>query len=304
MADKPEGQELEFGKRAGIENLDPSKGIDEIIKEIDAFYRLEREVIEKHIESVIRAEYNKDEIGSSDSLCNPNSDKRKNLLKKIEEIYSKEVDEKKEQLLKDAEEKLFEKKYYPFSKVIFSRVAFIFIIFLEVVLLIAIGLSQGGGFNPVILLYGLFLLVGSYLIGEVMGQLFYQHELGRLGKYNVKTDSMPPVRFYTELVLGLVIIFFVAILRASGTYSIFSMASVFLVTVILSLIAAFFEAKAYQLSKMREWAIRKHVEAMQVYANKEHRKAIKNKVYENKIESECQKYIRNDQTQNQKEENV
>ena len=123
MAEKPEGQELKFEERAKIENLDPSKSMDDIIYDIEIFYSLERKVIERHIEALVKAESNEGKLGTINSICNPNSNERKILLRKIEEKYAKEVDETKEQLLKDAiEEKLFEKKYHPLSKVIINKI--------------------------------------------------------------------------------------------------------------------------------------------------------------------------------------
>ena len=282
MSQKPEGVRLEFGKRADIQNVPANYDIEYIFENPKILYELERETIVKHIRTRL------------DELCN-NDSKLKEFLQKIKDIYANDYEKEDATLIDEAiKENLFKQKLHSSTSIILSRVAFVGIILIEMILLIAIGLLQGGGFNPIIILYGFLILIGSFLVGNVLGNHFFKQELGRMGKFD-RSYVMPPTEIAVKLSLGLVLILFVAASRAIGADSIGQIFGVFLLTVILALVAAVFEGMAYKFSKLNDWAISNQAKALRKYASYLHSISLKKSdnqetsEYERLIKSECQR---------------
>ncbi|MFP3158419.1 MAG: hypothetical protein RXR65_01415 [Hydrogenobaculum sp.] len=255
MIQKPQGIELKFGKRADIENISPDHGVEYIFENPRVLYDLEKEAIAKHIRTRI------------DELCN-NEEEKKKLIQTIKDDYCSGYEKDDITIINEAiKDNLFKRKFHSTSAIIGYTAAFVVIILLEIAFLMFIGWSEGGGFNPIIVLYGVFIGVASFFIGEVIGDYLFEKELGRLSKFE-RSHVMPTTERVIKLSLGLILVLFVSIVRAIGTYSFEEMIIVFTVTSVLALVAAAFEGVAHKLSKLNEWAIDQQVEALRKYASK------------------------------------
>jgi len=262
MSQKPQGIELKFGKRAEIENISPDHGVEYIFENPRVLYDLEKETITKHIKT------------RTDELCN-NEEEKKKLIQTIKDYYCRGYEKDDITIINEAiKDNLFKRKFHSTSAIIGARVMFFGIILLEMAILIFIGFSEGGGFNPIIIFYGLLILAGSFLIGNVLGDYLFEKELGRLNKFE-RSHVMPTTERAIKLSLGLILVLFVSGVRAIGTYSFEEMIIVFTITLVLALIAAVFEGVAHKLSKLNEWAIDQQVEALRKYANKLHCESVK-----------------------------
>jgi len=171
MSQKPQGIELKFGKRADIENISPDHGVEYIFENLRVLYDLEKEAIAKHIKT------------RTDELCN-NEEEKKKLIQTIKDDYCSGYEKDDITIINEAtKENLFKRKLHSTSAIRGYTAAFVGIILLEMAILIFIGLSQGGGFNPIIVFYGILILVGSFLIGNVLGDYLFEKELERLNKF-------------------------------------------------------------------------------------------------------------------------
>jgi hypothetical protein len=262
MSQKPQGIELKFGKRADIENISANYDLEHIFENPRVLYDLEKEAIAKHIRT------------RTDELCN-NEEEKKKLIQTIKDDYCSGYEKDDITIINEAtKENLFKRKLHSTSAIRGYTAAFVGIIALEMVILIFIGLSQGGGFNPIIVFYGILILVGSFLIGNVLGDYLFEKELGRLNKFD-RSYVMPTSERVIKLSLGLILVLFVSVVRAIGAYSLEERIIVFTVTLVLALVAAVFEGVAHKLSKLNEWAIDQQVKALRKYASKLHCESVK-----------------------------
>jgi len=171
MSQKPQGIELKFGKRADIENISPNYDLEYIFENPRVLYDLEKEAIAKHIKT------------RTDELCN-NEEEKKKLIQAIKDYYCSGYEKDDITIINEAiKDNLFKRKFHSTSAIIGARVTFFGIILLEMAILIFIGFSEGGGFNPIIVFYGILILMGSFLIGNVLGDYFFEEGLGRLNKF-------------------------------------------------------------------------------------------------------------------------
>ncbi|ACG57907.1 hypothetical protein HY04AAS1_1222 [Hydrogenobaculum sp. Y04AAS1] len=257
MSQKPQGIELKFGKRADIENISPEYDVEYIFENPRVLYDLEKEAIAKHIRT------------RTDELCN-NEEEKKKLIQTIKDDYCSGYEKDDITIINEAiKDNLFKRKFHSKSAIIGARVMFFGIILLEMAILIFIGFSEGGGFNPIIVFYGLLILVGSFLIGNVLGDYFFEEELGRLNKFD-RSRVMSTRKRVIELLGGIIVVLLVSGVRAIGAYSLEEMIIVFAVTFVLALVAAAFEGVYYEFSELNKWAIDQQVKALRKYASKLH----------------------------------
>jgi len=257
MSQKPQGIELKFGKRADIENISANYDVEYIFENPRVLYDLEKEAIAKHIKT------------RTDELCN-NEEEKKKLIQTIKDYYCRGYEKDDITIINEAiKDNLFKRKFHSTSAIIGARVGFVGIILLEMAILIFIGFSEGGGFNPMIIFYGLLILAGSFLIGNVLGDYLFEKELGRLNKFE-RSHVMPTTERVIKLSLGLILVLLASVVRAIGAYSLKEKIIVFIVTFVLALVAAAFEGVAHKLSELNKWAIKQQVDALRKYASKLH----------------------------------
>jgi len=257
MSQKPQGIELKFGKRADIENISANYDVEYIFENPRVLYDLEKEAIAKHIKT------------RTDELCN-NEEEKKKLIQTIKDYYCRGYEKDDITIINEAiKDNLFKRKFHSTSAIIGARVVFVVIILLEIAFLMFIGWSEGGGFNPIIVLYGVLIGVGSFFIGEVIGDYFFEEELGRLNKFD-RSRVMSTRRRVTELLGGIIVVLFFSGVRAIGAYSLEEMIIVFVFTLILASVAAVLEGVAHEFSKLNGWAIEQQVKALRKYASKLH----------------------------------
>jgi|GEM_PF-1152685 len=257
MSQKPQGIELKFGKRADIENISANYDVEYIFENPRVLYDLEKEAIAKHIKT------------RTDELCN-NEEEKKKLIQTIKDYYCRGYEKDDITIINEAiKDNLFKRKFHSTSAIIGARVGFVGAILLEMAILIFIGFSEGGGFNPMIIFYGVLIGVGSFFIGEVIGDYLFEKELGRLNKFE-KSHVMPTTERVIKLLGGIIVVLFFSGVRAIGAYSLEEMIIVFVFTLILASVAAVFEGVAHKLSKLNEWAIDQQVKALRKYASKLH----------------------------------
>jgi len=257
MSQKPQGIELKFGKRADIENISPEYDVEYIFENPRVLYDLEKKAIEKHIRT------------RTDELCN-NEEEKKKLIQTIKDDYCSGYEKDDITIINEAtKDNLFKRKFHSTSAIRGYTAAFVVIILLEIAFLMFIGWSEGGGFNPIIILYGFFIGVGSFFIGEVIGDYLFEKELGRLTKFErsrVMTTSERAIKFLG----GIIVVLFFSGVRAIGAYSLKEKIIVFVFTLILASVAAVLEGVAHKLSKLNGWAIEQQVKALRKYASKLH----------------------------------
>jgi hypothetical protein len=257
MSQKPQGIELKFGKRADIENISANYDVEYIFENPRVLYDLEKEAIARHIKT------------RTDELCN-NEEEKKKLIQTIKDYYCRGYEKDDITIINEAiKDNLFKRKFHSTSTIIGARLAFVVIILLEMAILIFIGFSEGGGFNPMIIFYGLLILAGSFLIGNVLGDYLFEKELGRLNKFE-RSHVMPTTERVIKLLGGIILVLLASVVRAIGAYSLKEKIIVFAVTFILALVAAVFEGVAHKLSELNKWAIKQQVEALRKYASKLH----------------------------------
>ncbi|GAB6077495.1 hypothetical protein [Hydrogenobaculum acidophilum] len=277
MASKPQGLVLEAGKRAGIENL--NSGSD-IFADPKAIYDKEQEGIKKYIENM---KYDNETKKDIVDICKDPSDEKskqkiKEIANKLKEIYTEKLDIEKVNKIRNMESGIYRQKFTPSSKIFLFHFLYFMTVMAEIAILVIIGISEGG-FNPVILVYGLLILLGSFLIGYGLGDIFYKSELGKLGQ-NEKSFGMHEHLSKIYIVLGLLLLLFVAFVRAAGSDSFIQ---VFLLTLFLGLVAAIFEGTAWRMHNLNNWAIQRQEEAMRLYASKLHAEDFSDEKYEGHI---------------------
>ena len=81
---------------------------------------------------------------------------------------------------------------------------------------------------------------------------------------------MPTTERAIKLSLGLILVLFVSVVRAMGTYSFEEKIIVFTVTLVLAFLSAAFESIYYEFSELNKWAIDQQVKALRKYASKLH----------------------------------
>ena len=257
MSQKPQGIELKFGKRADIENISANYDVEYIFENPRVLYDLEKEAIAKHIKT------------RTDELCN-NEEEKKKLIQTIKDDYCRGYEKDDITIINEAiKDNLFKRKFHSTSAIIGARVAFVVIILLEIAFLMFIGWSEGGGFNPIIVLYGVFIGLASFFIGEVIGDYFFEKELGRLNKFE-RSHVMPTSERAIKFLGGIIVVLYVSGVRAIGAYSLKEKIIVFTVTLVLTFLSVVLEGVAHKLSKLNEWAIDQQVKALRKYASKLH----------------------------------
>ena len=257
MSQKPQGIELKFGKRADIENISPDHGVEYIFENPRVLYDLEKEAIAKHIKT------------RTDELCN-NEEEKKKLIQTIKDHYCRGYEKDDITIINEAiKDNLFKRKFHSTSAIIGYTAAFFGIIAFEMAILIIIGLSQGGGFNPMILVFAGLILVGSFVTSLLFGDYFFEKELGRLSKFD-RSYVLTTIERALAFVFGPILLLFVSGVRAIGAYSLEEKIIVFTVTFVLALVAAIFEGVAHKLSELNKWAIDQQVNALRKYASKLH----------------------------------
>jgi len=257
MSQKPQGIELKFGKRADIENISLDHGVEYIFENPRVLYDLEKEAIAKHIRT------------RTDELCN-NEEEKKKLIQTIKDDYCSGYEKDDITIINEViKDNLFKRKFHSTSAIIGARVAFVGIIAFETAILIFIGFSEDGGFKPMIIFYGVFIGVASFFIGEVIGDYFFEEELGRLNKFE-RSRVITTIERALAFVFGPILLLFVSGVRAMGAYSLEEKIIVFTVTLILASVAAVLEGVAHKLSELNKWAIKQQVEALRKYASKLH----------------------------------
>ena len=120
-----------------------------------------------------------------------------------------------------------------------------------------------------IIFYGVLIGVGSFFIGEVIGDYLFEKELGRLNKFE-KSHVMPTTERVIKLLGGIILVLLASVVRAIGAYSLKEKIIVFALTFVLALVAAVFEGVAHKLSELNKWAIKQQVDALRKYASKLH----------------------------------
>jgi len=257
MSQKPQGIELKFGKRADIENISANYDVEYIFENPRVLYDLEKEAIAKHIKT------------RTDELCN-NEEEKKKLIQTIKDDYCRGYEKDDITIINEAiKDNLFKRKFHSTSAIIGARIVFVVIILLEIAFLMFIGWSEGGGFNPIIVLYGVFIGVASFFIGEVIGDYFFEKELGRLNKFE-RSHAMTTSERAIKFLGGIIVVLYVSGVRAIGAYSLKEKIIVFTVTLVLTFLSVVLEGVAHKLSKLNEWAIDQQVKALRKYASKLH----------------------------------
>jgi len=257
MSQKPQGIELKFGKRADIENISPEYDVEYIFENPRVLYDLEKKAIAKHIKT------------RTDELCN-NEEEKKKLIQTIKDDYCSGYEKDDITIINEAtKENLFKRKFHPTSAIIGYTAAFVGIIAFETAILIFIGLSQGGGVNPMILVFAGLIFFGSFVTSLLFGDYFFEKELGRLSKFE-RSCVLTTIERVIAFVFGPILLFFVSGVRAIGAYSLKGKIIVFAVTSFLAFLAAFFEGEARKISKLNKWAIKQQAGALRKYASKLH----------------------------------
>jgi len=257
MSQKPQGIELKFGKRADIENISAEYDVEYIFENPRVLYDLEKEAIAKHIRT------------RADELCN-NEEEKKKLIQTIKDDYCRSYEKDDITIINEAtKDNLFKRKFHSTSAIILYTAMFVGIIALETAILIFIGLSQGGGVNPMILVFAGFIFLGSFVTSLLFGDYFFEEELGRLNKFE-RSRVMTTGKRTLAFLFGPILLIFVSGIRAIGAYSLKEKIIVFIVTLFLAFLAAFFEGVAHEFSKLNGWAIEQQVKALRKYASKLH----------------------------------
>jgi len=257
MSQKPQGIELKFGKRADIENISANYDVEYIFENPRVLYDLEKEAIAKHIKT------------RTDELCN-NEEEKKKLIQTIKDYYCRGYEKDDITIINEAiKDNLFKRKFHSTSAIIGYTAAFVGIIAFETAILIIIGLSEGGGFNPMILVFAGLIFFGSFVTSLLFGDYFFEKELGRLNKFD-RSCVLTTIERVIAFVFGPILLFFVSGIRAIGAYSLKEKIIVFALTSFLAFLAAFFEGEARKISKLNKWAIKQQVEALRKYASKLH----------------------------------
>jgi hypothetical protein len=134
----------------------------------------------------------------------------------------------------------------------------------------------GGGFNPVILIFAFLLALGGLGIGFFCGQIFRKKEAEQKGIYNPREDNLL-LKHWLALILGVVLTLFVAYVRGV-TEEGFDI-QVFILTILLALVVAFFEALLKNYLDKREFAMYEQIEALKIYASYKHEELLDSGYY-------------------------
>lgn len=130
-----------------------------------------------------------------------------------------------------------------------------------------------GGFNPFILLYAFLLATGGWLVGDYLGYYFFLDFLRKHQENKLENESNKKIT--VTLIFGIVLILFVAIVRAifsydwdtEGSFLSFGRIYVFVFTVILGVLVAIMEGGLSYSEELREFALTRQERALQIYSS-------------------------------------
>lgn len=255
--------------RYRFENLPP--GQEDKIWDPDIIFELEKKHLEEKYFPHICEKYKLER--------NPNIIKWDNLKSQIERTYI-EKDVKTEEIDRIKED--FYRKLCPLKgEIIAWLIAFILSVIGETVILLVQSIFAGG-FNPMIFLFAFLLALGGWFVGKYLGVFFWISKLKILQMYTPSYKM--GVSEYVSLIIGTILILFVALVRAVFgseiesvvTYIFISWSTfyIFILTVILGLTVAFTEGMKIYKSRLRDECIIRQEKAAQYYASQQHQNMI------------------------------
>ncbi len=248
-------------KRFGLEHIKENE--ERSFWDKNFFFNKEEEAIKKWIEFEAK---NLRDQQPKDVWERIEEEIKDKFIEDYKELKESEKEEIVNKLLKGEYQKLCPK----YITVWLLFVLFILSIIGETAILIVQAL-MGGGFNPIILLYAGLLAVGGSLIGHFMGKFFTKKEAQQRGLYNPDEHSL--TRWSWFLILGVALTLFVAFVRAFTDEG-FDI-QVFILTILLALVVAFFECLYEKEKDKREKAIQEQERALRIYASKRHKESLK-----------------------------
>jgi hypothetical protein len=284
------GKKPEFGQRISLENLTPGDRerfcdehliylyeknlIEENLRDEiefwvrDYFAKLSDDKIKEDIRNLIETFKKENKSLTVEDILNSLKQKYLTEFEEIEKGKSGEIFRKIEnytKLDKDTKEKLeIKRKIYTieeaselcrinnsFWKRNFWLFLFIIGVAAEIIVLAVQGILGGEGFNPIIIVLGGFLGLGSFMFGYGLGKFMIVKRYKQAGVYVEKEKLLD----YIILIFGLLVIFVIAIFRSGLFLAEEFYVGVFIITVILGIIVGLFECKNMLLKKGIEDAI-------------------------------------------------
>ncbi len=272
-----EGKRLNFGERASKENL---REESELWKD-SIFFEIEQKAIENFFETCVE-EKKRGDTQNENCKCGKMIETIKvylprgedaRTLRELKDIYGNDLD------LKKLYDKLHPTRWL---------IGFILAVILETSVLVVQALGSGG-FNPVILLFAGMLAMGGWVLGYGSGGLFGIYKLKKMGLNTNKESSNKPI-FITSVIVGIIIIVFVAVVRSLGD-EVFYFETFFL-TVILGGLVSLLEALREVDSLTKKHVIDDRIKLLKIKASELHEGNMKN--YLEKIPEECKEEMKND----------
>jgi len=299
------GKKAEFGQRISLENIMPRDKdrfcneqliylyeknlIEENLKnEIesrvrDYFAKLSDDKIREDIRNLIETFKKENKLLTKEDIFNSLKQKYFQEFEEIEKGKSGDFFRKIEnytKLDKDIKEKLkIKEKIYKieeaselcrinnsFWKRNFWLFLFIIGIVAEIIVFLVQAVLGGEGFNPIIILFGIFLGFGSFMFGYGLGKFMIVKRYKQAGVYEEKEKLLD----YIILIFGLLVIFVIAIVRSGLFLAEEFYVGVFIITIILGIIVGLFECKNMLLKKGIEDAMELLFLRQRDYATEEH----------------------------------
>jgi len=252
------GKALKFGERATLENIEANEGISSLKTE-NILFNKEKEVIESKIDTEKITSKNKDQMWQE-------------LENKIKTTYCN-LDPYKEYSTLAPDLGIYVDKIPSKGKIIAWTILLWIGLIAETFILVVQSIL-GGDFNPIILLYGALLGFGGFFIGHGLGDFIIEWDFRDLGQFKkeFKTSSASII----GIVVGLIIVSFVAFIRQLGLEEPSEKITAIGLTFVLAGMVAYLESMRYRFKKERGYYMTIVQKILQYIATKNHKEHLEN----------------------------